>query len=167
MVIRTVAAFAAVVCFGLLLELPKRYLLSAGLVGGAAWMVYLIVEQASSNIMAAFVSTLAVALISHVFARVWKAPATIFLVAGILPAVPGASIYRSVYYIIQDNGTLANHYLMETLQIAGAIALAVFVMDSAFRLFQGHGKVEQSCRSHGNTGRPDWIDGLPEEHQRD
>ena len=78
MVIRTVAAFAAVVCFGLLLELPKRYLLSAGLVGGAAWMVYLVVEQASSNIMAAFVSTLAVALISHVFARVWKAPATIF-----------------------------------------------------------------------------------------
>ena len=61
----------------------------------------------------------------------------------------------------------AGDCLLYTSQIAGAIALAVFVMDSAFRLFQGHGKVEQSCRSHGNTGRPDWIDGLPEEHQRD
>ncbi len=166
MVIRTVAAFAAVVCFGLLLEMPKRYLLSAGFVGGAAWMVYLLVEQAASNIVAAFVSTLAVALISHMFARIWKAPVTIFLVAGILPAVPGASIYRSVYYIIQNDGSLANHYLMETLQIAGAIALAVFVMDSVFRLIQGRGKGERFCQSHGNTDIPDWKGGLPEGHRR-
>lgn len=53
-------------------------------------------------------SSLAAALLSQVFARVLKAPVTIFLVAGILPTVPGASIYRSVYFLIQGqtNGTI-------------------------------------------------------------
>ena len=165
MMIRTAAAFLAVVCFGLLLELPKRYLVHAGAVGGIAWLAYLAVEQASSNILAAFVSTLAVALISHMFARRCKAPVTIFLVSGILPAVPGASIYRSVYYVIQNEGSLANHYLMETLQIAGAIALAVFIMDSAFRLILENGKGPKESQICGNNGIPGWKDGLPEEHR--
>lgn len=165
MIIRTVSAFLAVVFFGLLLELPKKRLLDAGLVGGCAWLAYLLVEQVSSNIMAAFVSTLAVAFISHIFARIRKAPVTVFLVAGILPAVPGASIYRSVYYVIQDNGGLATYYLMETLQIAGAIAMAVFIMDSIFRLIQGHEKPQKSVRSCGSSGKPDWKGDLPEERR--
>lgn len=76
-----------------------------------------------------------VALLSHILARLKKAPVTVFLVSGILPAVPGAAIYRCVYYLIQDEMGLSMSYLVETLQIAGAIAMAIFIMDSLFRLF--------------------------------
>ena len=37
--VQTLSAFLAVVCFGLLLEMPKRYLVDAGVVGGAGWLV--------------------------------------------------------------------------------------------------------------------------------
>lgn len=168
MVIRTAAAFLAVVFFGLLLELPKRYLFHAGLVGGAAWLVYLFVEDwTASKILAALISTLAVAVISHIFARMLKAPVTVFLVAGILPAVPGASIYRSVYYVIQDERVWANYYLMETLQIAGAMAMAVFITDSVFRLIQERERRRSSRRSDGNSGTPDWKGGPAEGRRTD
>lgn len=137
MIVQTIGAFFAVVSFGIILELPRKHIVSAGLVGAVGWVVYLLVNQSSHSIIAAaFFSSLVVALVSHIFARVFKAPVTVFLVAGILPSVPGASIYRSVYHMIGNMPGQANHYLMETLQIAGAIAMAIFIMDSIFRLIQ-------------------------------
>lgn len=137
MMIQIMGAFLAVVSFSLILELPKRYVGYAGLVGAAGWFVYLKVNDTMESVIAAaFISSLAVAFISHIFARIFKAPVTVFLVAGILPSVPGSSIYRCVYYVIRSTPELSDYYLIETLQIAGSIAMAIFVMDSLFRLAQ-------------------------------
>lgn len=137
MIIQTIGAFFAVISFAIILELPKKHVVCAGLVGAVGWLVYLLVNQSPrSATAAAFFSSLVVALVSHILARVFKAPVTVFLVAGILPSVPGASIYRCVYYMIGNMPGEANHYLLETLQIAGAIAMAIFIMDSIFRLIQ-------------------------------
>ncbi len=135
MVIQTVGAFFAVISFSLILELPKKYLALSGAIGAVGWLVYLFVQAAAGSVIsAAFLSTLLVALFSHIAARVCKAPVTVFLVAGILPSVPGASIYRSVSFVISNDPVLSSHYLVETLQISGAIAMAIFIMDSLFRL---------------------------------
>lgn len=137
MVVQTIGAFFAVISFSLILELPKRHVVLAGGIGGAGWLVYLLVAAATGSVIAAaFLSSLMVALSSHIFARVFKSPVTVFLVAGILPSVPGASIYRSVSYIISNNPALSSHYLLETIQISGAMAMAIFIMDSLFRLVQ-------------------------------
>lgn len=137
MIIQTVGAFLAVISFSLILELPRKHLVLAGGIGAAGWLVYLLVEAAAGSVIAAaFLSSLLVALASHISARIFKAPVTVFLVAGILPSVPGASIYRSVSYVISNNPQLSSHYLVETLQISGAIAMAIFIMDSLFRLGQ-------------------------------
>lgn len=137
MVIQTIGAFFAVISFALVLELPKKYVVLAGGIGAAGWLAYLLVVAAAGSVTAAaFLSTLLVALASHVSARIFRAPVTIFLVAGILPSVPGASIYRSVSYVITNEPELSSHYLVQTLQISGAIAMAIFIMDSLFRLGQ-------------------------------
>lgn len=137
MVIQVLGAFLAVVSYSLILDMPKKFMGYSGCVGAVGWLIYLFVSQGSdSAAWAAFVSSLGVAFASHIFARLLKAPVTVFLVAGILPSVPGASIYRSVYYMMRSNTGLSTYYLVETLQIAGAIAMAIFVMDSLFRLTQ-------------------------------
>ena len=51
-----------------------------------------------------------------------------------LPSVPGAGIYRTVYYLIQGDQALSTHYLISTLHTAGAIALAIFITDSVVNL---------------------------------
>lgn len=137
MVIQTIGAFFAVISFALVLELPKKYVVLAGGIGAAGWLSYLLVVAAAGSVTAAaFLSTLLVALASHVSARMFRAPVTVFLVAGILPSVPGASIYRSVSYVISNEPQLSSFYLVQTLQISGAIAMAIFIMDSLFRLGQ-------------------------------
>ena len=132
LMIQSVGAFLAIFGFSLLVDMPRKYLVYAGITGGAGWLAYLV----SMQVAAAFFSSLAAALLSQVFARVLKAPVTIFLVAGILPTVPGASIYRSVYFLIQGQTKWYNFYLIQTIQIAGAMAVAIFIVDSLFRLLR-------------------------------
>ena len=79
---------------------------------------------------------MAVAFFSQVFARVQKTPVNVFLVAGILPTVPGAGIYRTVYYLIHNNSNQCTYYLTQTIKTAGAIAMGIFVTDSLFRIYQ-------------------------------
>ncbi len=137
LIIQSAGAFLAILGFSLLIDMPRKYLIYAGITGGAGWLAYLVSTQTRTSLVAAaFFSSLVAALLSQIFARVLKAPVTIFLVAGILPTVPGASIYRSVYFLIQGQTMWSNFYLVQTLQIAGAMAVAIFIVDSLFRLFQ-------------------------------
>lgn len=136
--VQVAGAFMAVLSFGLVLDLPRKYLVWSGVTGGVCWLVYLLVRADSGSLVrAAFLSGLSVALLAHLSARILRAPVTVFLIPGILPLVPGTSIYHCVYNIIRSNREQSNYYLIETMQIAGAIAMAVFLMDSVFKM-AGH-----------------------------
>jgi uncharacterized membrane protein YjjB (DUF3815 family) len=107
----------------------------SGLVGAVGWLVYLLLGNLGSNtVVSMFFAALIVALISHSFARILKTPVTVFLISGILPLVPGVGMYRIVYNLITNNNSLAGFYFSETIQIAGMIALAIFIMDTIFRI---------------------------------
>lgn len=137
MIIKVIGAFLAILSFAILLETPKKYLGYAGIVGAVGWFVYLLaLEGGANDVFATFLSAAAIALVSHVFARVFKTPVTVFLVAGILPTVPGAGMYRIVYYFIQNDTAMASYHLTITLELAGAIAIALFIVDAVFRAFQ-------------------------------
>lgn len=143
MLVQIAGAFLAVASFSMILELPRRFMAWYGTAGAICWLVYLIARDATdSKILGAFAASLAVAVFGHVLARLLKAPVTVFLIPGILPLVPGASIYNSVYYMIQDNRSQATYYLVETLQFAGAIAMAVFLVDSMFHLLRRKKKLK-------------------------
>lgn len=129
------SAFLGVVTLAVLFHVPRKYLLSAGLTGAGGWFIELLVMNQTDNaMMSAFLSASFVAVISQLSARIFKAPVTVYLVPGILPLVPGVGMYRIVYYLLQENGEYASYYFSYTLQVAGMIALAVFVVDSFFRV---------------------------------
>ena len=129
-----VGSFIAITGFAVLLETPKKYLLHAGVTGAIGGGIYLYCTQREMDVvLASFLSALAIAFVSHVFARVFKAPVTVFLIAGILPTVPGAGMYRIVYYIIANDREMCSYYLIQTLEIAGMIALAIFIVVTVFR----------------------------------
>lgn len=135
MVIGVIGTFIAILSFAVLLEIPKRYLLQTAIVGALGGFVYLLgVELELDAVMASFLSAFCVALLSHIFARVYKAPVTLFLIAGILPTVPGGGMYQIVSHMM--NGLLSESltYMIQTLEIAGVIALAIFLVDSIFRV---------------------------------
>lgn len=130
-IVQVLGAFIAIYAFAIVLEVPRRLLFYSGITGMIGWFIYLISDLYIKKIViSALFSAMAVSLVSYIFSRRYKAPATIFLVAGILPMVPGGSIYRSVYYMILNDTLLSNYYFVETLQIAGAISLGIFLMES-------------------------------------
>ena len=90
----------------------------------------------------------AITLLAHFFARIKKAPVTIFLIPGFLTLVPGAGLYRSVHYFFIGNRSMGAAYLVQTLQIAGVIALGVFMVDSLVEIIgkrkQKEEKINQS-----------------------
>ncbi len=135
LLIQTVGAFFAVLALSVTIGVPRKYLLYSGITGGAGWFLYLAMMEAGvKEFMSMFIATVLVALASNLFARILKAPVSIYLIPGILPLVPGLGMYRTVYYIInQDNG-MAGYYFSNTMQIAGMIALAIFFIDTFFRM---------------------------------
>lgn len=134
-IIQIIGAFFAVVTIAVLNGVPKKYLVYSGTVGAVGWAVYLLARNSEANeAIAMLVATLAVAIMSHVYARVLKAPVTLFLVCGILPLVPGVAMYRVVYYLLISDTVTAGHYAVTTVSVTGAIALAVFFVDTVFKL---------------------------------
>lgn len=120
----------AIIGFGLYFEIPKRYLLPAGLIALISWAVYLFSDSLGlSAAWASFFAALVSDFCAYFCARTLKAPVILFLLGGILPLVPGVGIYRAVYNIIYGTES-ASEVLIETLLITGAIALAIFIMDA-------------------------------------
>jgi len=137
MILKVFGAFLGVLAFSVLLEVPKKYLLYAGAVGAVGGFVYLFAGEFGANdVFATFLSAFTIAFISHIFARIFKTPVTVFLIPGIVPTVPGGGMYHIGYYLFQKNTELTAYHITNTLQLAGAIAIALFIVDAVFRLFQ-------------------------------
>ncbi|HIQ96118.1 MAG TPA: threonine/serine exporter family protein [Candidatus Limivivens merdigallinarum] len=132
MTVQVIGAFLAIFFFSILNNVPKRYLLYCGIEGAVGWFLYLIFKVPSGETLAIFLGTLGLAIMAHVFARVFKAPVTVFLIPGLLILVPGAGLYRFVYQMFFGTESMMVYYMLQTLQSAGMIALAVFVVDSFF-----------------------------------
>ena len=145
LILVTTGCFLAVSGFAVLVETPRKYILQAGFAGACGgWVYFFSMQNGLDAVPASFLSALVIALLAHIFARIFKAPVTVFLIAGILPTVPGAGMYRTVYYIIADDRAQSSYYLMQTLEIAGVIALAIFIVDAVFRIrIRGKNKVDE------------------------
>lgn len=145
LILVTAGCFLAVSGFAVLVETPRKYILQAGFAGACGgWVYFFSMQNGLDAVPASFLSALVIALLAHIFARIFKAPVTVFLIAGILPTVPGAGMYRTVYYIIADDRAQSFYYLMQTLEIAGVIALAIFIVDAVFRIrIRGKNKADE------------------------
>ena len=135
MILQIISAFIAIAAFSIFMSVPRKHVVWCGLLGAGCWLIYLLFES-RGIILATFVSAIFVSLASHILARTLKSPVTVFLITSILPLVPGAYLYRAVYQFFRGTRSQANHQLLMTLEIAGAIAVAIFIADSLFILLK-------------------------------
>ena len=130
MLLQSIFAFCAIIGFSVLIEAPKRCLVVNGILGMAGWAIYLYTEKYTSMLMATFMSGLVLAIISHILARIMKTPVTTTLIPAILTIVPGAGMYETVHYPFTPATQQALSSLVFTIGAAGAIALAIFIVDA-------------------------------------
>lgn len=130
-------AFAACVGYGIVFNVHKlKYYLFPALGGALGWGAYLLLSgPVQSDLFRFFIATVVVAIYAEAMARVFKTPATIFLLIGILPLVPGGGIYYTMEYCISGN---TNQFLetgLHTLGIAGSLAVGILLVSSVVRLW--------------------------------
>lgn len=134
-------AFCSTVGFSILFHVPKKHIATAGFVGALGWLTYTyFIVSGSGSVLACFAGSCIVAIISDVFSRAFKDAATIFIIPGILPLVPGANMYYTMLAILEGNVAETASIGTETLLMAGSIAVALLVVASVTKLLSLTGR---------------------------
>ena len=104
--------------------------------GALTWSAYLLtIHFGGGDLTAYFFATVVAALYSEIMARVRKYPAISYQVISLFPLIPGASVYYTMQYaLIGDKSAFADKG-MDTIAIAGVIAVGVILVSTVFRLW--------------------------------
>ncbi|HHY28767.1 MAG TPA: threonine/serine exporter [Desulfitobacterium dehalogenans] len=139
------ASFFATMAFGVLFNVPRKSLLTGGLVGMLGWAIFvtLTVNMKINIITATLFAAFCVATVSQILARRYKMPVTVFSISGIIPLVPGGMAYDTIRQFIENNYTEGVRLGTITLLIAGSIAFGLIfsgVITETFSRKRGYPK---------------------------
>ena len=125
LLLEILAAVIGKVAFSVIFGVPARFYPYCGLIGGIGWGVYGLIAADGSVVAASFMATFVVVFLSR-FSAVWKrCPVAIFLVSGIFPLVPGASVYWTAYYLVTDQVMMGLEKGYMAVKVAFAIVLGI------------------------------------------
>lgn len=147
------ASIAGTLGFGLLFNVKKSKLLYACVGGMLSIIVYLIcVELGFSLLLQNMVPAAFATLYAELMARFVKAPATVFLLPGVIPLTPGGRLYYTMRAIVDGNEPEAAAYGQQTLIIALGIAVGIVLISLIFYQIS-HRHMRYRIRFDGNEGK--------------
>lgn len=135
--IQIIMAFGGTFGFSAFLHIDKNKLFPVSIAGAFTWALFLATRHWSSNEMAGLFFASAVAsVMAEIFARVMKAPSTVFLISMLVPLIPGGNLYYTMSHLVLGEGAQFNVYLKLVLWEASSIALGVMAVVSVVHLIQ-------------------------------
>ncbi len=137
-ILQCIYAFIGCIGFTFIFRIHKhlKFAVIGSIIGTIGWIIYLSTNYLNNVFLQSFIAMLVVALSSELLARICKAPATIFIVIGCFPLVPGSGIYYTMLYAVQGlNDAFANSFL-STLGIGISIALAILISSTIFNVYK-------------------------------
>ena len=128
MIAQILSAVLGVLAFAILFHAPRRSYPACALCGGFSWGMYLAFTALGlSEFLASTLSIIALTLLARILSVAMMMPATVFIVTGIFPIVPGAGIYYTAYWLIVSDMAMFQQKSLETLTLAGAIAIGILI----------------------------------------
>ena len=129
--IQVVAAGGAAACYALWYYIPRYAIVTAGVEGALGWLAYLLlVRVGATPLVATAVAAFVVGLLSWWFARLQHAPVTLYVVPGILPLLPGVTIYQGMLDLAHNQNAAGLLELVHALFLGGALAAGVALSHS-------------------------------------
>ena len=130
MLLQIILAFIGTMGFSIIFNVPRKELLLCGIAGAVGWAVYRLIFDASPDFVVAAIlfGAVAVTCISRVLSFTRKMPVTIYMIPGIIPLVPGAGIYYTMFHAVMGENTQALMLGIETLRNAGVIAVGLLII---------------------------------------
>jgi len=126
----------AVLFYSLLMNSPRKSILFAAIISGIGYITNdLIFLLIGNEVLGFFGGTLIIAIMGEIFARIMKMPSIIFIFPAVIPLVPGIGLYRTMLLLVQKNYGDAVTMGAQTLFIAGAMSVAIALVNIVARYF--------------------------------
>ena len=128
---QTLVSFIASLGFGIIFNIKGIKLIFASIGGSLSWFCYLYLNNnGMSTILSLFISSIIFSIYSEICARYLKTPVTTIVVCALIPLVPGAGMYNTMYETILGNIKGAVELGLNTLASAGTLALGVIFVST-------------------------------------
>lgn len=133
--ISVIASFGATVGSAIVFNTSKYDIIRAGVVAALGWLTYTLLKETSASVAVAyFAGAFVVAFFSEILAYVLKIPATVYLLPGLFPLVPGGGMFQTMEAAVNGDMAKALSTGFSTLTAAGAIAIGIAVASSVARI---------------------------------
>lgn len=132
-ILKIVAGVVATFGFALIFRLKPSHWLFATLDGLLACISYFVLTSLFESIfLPNVISAFVCAFGAEIFARICRAPSTVFLLPGCIVLVPGSTLYYSMSNLLSEDYVAAAQYLLTTVEVGIAIG-AGFIIASIVR----------------------------------
>ncbi|MCF0149108.1 MAG: threonine/serine exporter family protein [Clostridium sp.] len=136
MTLEVLSAFIAAFAFGIVFNIKGKNLFFAAICGALGWFVYkLSLFFGYSDITSLFLASLALSIYSEIFARILKTPVTTFVIAALIPLVPGGGMYYTMVEAITGDIMKSLEIGIKTIASAGALALGIILVSTLTKTF--------------------------------
>lgn len=135
MIIQALASILASLGFAILFNVRGNKLITASLIGGLGGLCYyLFVQTGYGQVVALFVASMFISILSEIFARVQKCPVTTFLLCALIPLVPGGGMYNTMLEVVRNNIEGAIVSGVDTIIQACSIVIGCMLVSSGLRM---------------------------------
>ena len=134
MILEVISAFIASFAFGVLFNTRGKKLVFAAICGALGWFIYkLSLLLGYTDITSLFLASISLSIYSEIFARILKTPVTTFVIAALIPLVPGGGMYYTMVEAISGDIMKSLETGIKTMASAGALALGIILVSTITR----------------------------------
>ncbi|HEY4538069.1 MAG TPA: threonine/serine exporter family protein [Erysipelothrix sp.] len=134
--LQILSSFISSIAFGIIISVPKSSLVYVGITGALSWAVNLLLRPIFPNILVPiFLASVSVSILSIIFAKRLKMPATVFNLPGVFPLVPGITAFETMKTFMARDFMLGMELMMRTFAISMSIALAIVVTEVFYNAY--------------------------------
>ena len=130
-----VFSFISSVSFAIVCDVPRKTLVTGGVIGAICWCGYWEMwSHGQSVFMSSLVCSLLLANISQICAIKFKNPLTVYFIPGLVPVVPGVTIYDAFRTLLLDEYGNSARIFLNSFYGAVGLAVGIIIADSIFRV---------------------------------
>lgn len=137
MIIQLLTNFIVSGAFAVIFNVPLKSLLQCCFVGMVGRLLQILLVSNNIDIIpATFISAFFIAILSQLFAKVYKTPVIIYSISGIVPLVPGGLAYDATRNFVEDHYNLAIQHAAKALMTSGAIAVGLVLAEALTQILK-------------------------------
>lgn len=137
MILQILTNFIVSGAFAVIFNVPLNSLLQCCLVGMVGRLSLNLLENNNTDIvLATLTATFFIAVISQIFAKIYKTPTIVFTISGIIPLVPGGLAYNATRNFVENHYDIAIQFAAKAIMTAGAIAVGLVLSEALTQILK-------------------------------